>query len=116
MTKIYQELKAKAKVLEIIDRRRVETGDPALVQPSSAESSTIASRNSRRMQVIPVGVGRVEVAIAAVCANAEHLNFSQHNRETPLVYEIDNELPACPITTLSQVEAAGGPLKGLIDC
>ena len=30
MTKIYQELKAKAKVLEIIDRRRVETGDPAL--------------------------------------------------------------------------------------
>ena len=30
MTNIHQELKARAKVLEMIDRRRVETGDPAL--------------------------------------------------------------------------------------
>ena len=30
MTNIYQELNRRAKVLEIIDRRRVETGDPRL--------------------------------------------------------------------------------------
>jgi hypothetical protein len=30
MTNTYQELNKRAKVLEIIDRRRVETGDPAL--------------------------------------------------------------------------------------
>jgi hypothetical protein len=30
MTNICQKLKARARVLEIIDRRRLETGDPAL--------------------------------------------------------------------------------------
>ena len=61
MRNIYRELKAQAKVLEIIDRRRVETGYPAL--GSAIERAII----DHCLAELARDASAAEAAVAALC-------------------------------------------------